>query len=95
MTVKRVDWVQIPPVTIKERSMKPFIDNQRGATARHKAHRSAKPEPYTWRGEARLAITAFLIVGVLLLLSSCASPYNHPGTPREPDPAYEGWPEEG
>lgn len=31
------------------------------------------------------------IMALALFLTACASPYNHPGIPREPDPAYEGW----
>lgn len=67
--------------------MKPFIDNQRGATMRHKAHRSATPQHF-WQSRTIWVIAA--CVALAMLLTSC-SPYNHPGTPRTPDPAYEGW----
>lgn len=63
---------------MRNTTKQPFVDNQRGATMRHKAH---KAKVHGGSLPARLAITA-LIVGVLLFLTACASPYNHPGIPH-------------
>lgn len=97
--------------------MTPFIDDQRGATMRHQAHKaksviqdtvladaitphedylkrlaerearkSAAPKHF-WQSRTIWVIASFVVIA--LFLTACASPYNHPGTPRTPDPAYE------
>lgn len=51
-------------------------------------YKAATPKPF-WQSRITWLIAA--CVAVALFLTACASPHNHPGIPRTPDPAYEGW----